>query len=113
MRALSLETQASKCGRVERFMTNREMVKPPRPGGPKLPEPNLPKRVSVPSPEGDPRPFIDEDPIDSPAAETGDQPAAKDQAPSQGVTTVEPELTGNPGACCRGSHVDQAVRDGT
>jgi hypothetical protein len=52
--------------RVERFMTNREMVKPPRLGGPKLPEPNLPKRLSVPSPEGDPRPFTDEDPIDSP-----------------------------------------------
>jgi hypothetical protein len=52
--------------RVERFMTNREMVKPPRLGRPKLPEPNLPKRLSVPSPEGDPRPFTDEDPIDSP-----------------------------------------------
>jgi hypothetical protein len=35
--------------RVERFMTNREMVKPPRLGRPKLPEPNLPKRLSVPS----------------------------------------------------------------
>ena len=52
--------------RVERFMTNREMVKPRRPGGPKLPEPNLPKRISVPSPEGDPLPFTDADPIDSP-----------------------------------------------
>ena len=35
-------------------MTIREMVKEPRGGGPKLPEPNVPQRVLVPAPEGDP-----------------------------------------------------------
>ena len=48
------------------IMTNREMVKDPRVGGPKLPEPNLPQRVLVPSPEGDPDLFTTDDPIDSP-----------------------------------------------
>jgi hypothetical protein len=41
------------------IMTNREMVKDPRVGGPKLPEPNLPQRVLVPSPAGDPDLFND------------------------------------------------------
>jgi hypothetical protein len=47
-------------------MTNRDMVKAPQPGGPKLPEPNLPKRVWVPAPEGDPNLFTTDDPVDSP-----------------------------------------------
>ena len=38
-------------------MTNREMVKDPRGGGPTLPEPNIPQRVLVPAPEGDPNLF--------------------------------------------------------
>ena len=41
-------------------MTNREMVKDPRGGGPKLPEPNVPQRVLVPAPEGDPNLFTTE-----------------------------------------------------
>ena len=49
-----------------RRMTNREMVKDPRGGGPKLPEPNVPQRVLVPAPEGDPNLFTMDDPIDSP-----------------------------------------------
>ena len=44
-------------------MTNREMVKDPRSGGPKLPEPNLPQRVFVPAPEGAPNLFTTDDPI--------------------------------------------------
>jgi len=47
-------------------MTNREMVKDPRGGGPKLPEPNLPQQVLVPAPEGDPDLFTTVDPVDSP-----------------------------------------------
>jgi hypothetical protein len=47
-------------------MTNREMVKDPRGGGPKLPEPNVPQRVLVPAPEGDPDLFTTDDPVDSP-----------------------------------------------
>ena len=47
-------------------MTNREMVKDPRGGGPKLPEPNVPQRVLVPAPEGDPNLFTTDDPGDSP-----------------------------------------------
>ncbi len=47
-------------------MTNREMVKDPRGGGPKLPEPNVPQRVLVPAPEGDPNLFTTDDPVDSP-----------------------------------------------
>ena len=43
-------------------MTNREMVKDPRGGGPKLPEPNVPQRVLVPAPEGDPNLFTTDDP---------------------------------------------------
>ena len=51
--------------KVLQVMTNREMVKDPR-GGPKLPEPNVPQRVLVPAPEGDPNLFTTDDPIDSP-----------------------------------------------
>jgi hypothetical protein len=49
-----------------KLMTNREMVRDPRAGGPKLPGPNLPQRVLVPAPEGDPNLFTTEDPVDSP-----------------------------------------------
>jgi hypothetical protein len=38
----------------------------PRGGGPKLPEPNVPQRVLVPAPEGDPNLFTTDDPVDSP-----------------------------------------------
>ena len=48
-------------------MTNREMVKDPRPGGPKLPEPNVPKPgAPVPAPEDDPYLLTTDDPVDSP-----------------------------------------------
>jgi hypothetical protein len=47
-------------------MTNREMVKPPRPGGRKLPEPNCPQQVPVPAPADDANLFTTKDPIDSP-----------------------------------------------
>ena len=50
-------------------MTNRDMVKDPKPGGPKLPEPNVPKREApVPAPEDDPYLFTTNDPVDSPQA---------------------------------------------
>jgi len=47
-------------------VTNRDMVKDARVGGPKLPEPNLPQRVLVPAPEGDAHLFTTDDPADSP-----------------------------------------------
>ena len=56
-------------------MTNREMVKDPRAGGPKLPEPNLPQQVLVPAPEGDPNLFTTEDPVELAATQPGDQSA--------------------------------------
>jgi hypothetical protein len=50
-------------------MTNRDMVKDPKPGGPKLPEPNVPKpEAPVPAPEDDPYLFTTNDPVDSPQA---------------------------------------------
>src|SRR5215207_11298339 len=66
----SLAGMAGVLGRVrpaEHNMTNREMVKDPRPGGPKLPEPNVPKPgAPVPAPEDDPYLLTTDDPVDSP-----------------------------------------------
>ena len=61
-------------------MTNRETVKDPRGGGPKLPEPNVPQRVLVPAPEGDPNLFTTDDPVDSPTTKPGHQSAPEDKA---------------------------------
>ena len=53
-------------------MTNRDMVKDPKPGGPKLPEPNVPKpEAPVPAPEDDPYLFTTNDPVERPHSSLG------------------------------------------
>ena len=61
-------------------MTNRDMVKNPRHGGQKLPEPNDPQRVAVPAPEADPHPCTTDDPIDSPQPNPVINPRPKPKA---------------------------------
>ena len=60
-------------------MTNREMVKDPSGGGPKMPEPNVPQRVLVPAREGDPNLFTTDDPVRFATTQPGDQSAPEDK----------------------------------
>jgi hypothetical protein len=73
-------------------MTNREMVKDPKPGGPKLPEPNVPKpKAPVPAPEDDPYLFTTDDPVDSPQPNPVINPRPKPRVLGGRVAELEPE----------------------
>jgi hypothetical protein len=75
------------------IMTNRDMVKDPKPGGPKLPEPNVPKpEAPVPAPEDDPYLFTTNDPVDSPQANPVINPRPRSRVLGGCVAELKPKV---------------------
>jgi hypothetical protein len=89
-------------------MTNREMVKDAKPGGPKLPEPNVPKpEAPVPAPEDDPYLFTTDDPVDSPQPHPVINPRSKPRVLGGRVAEVKPE----PASGFRTNHASKSPHD--
>ena len=75
------------------------MVKDPRAGGPKLPEPNFPQQVLVPAPEGDPDLFTTVDPVELAPTQPCDQSPPEAKGLGKPIDPRRSRQAANPAHC--------------